>query len=218
MRLLLANPNTNVATTAAMLAVARGAAPEGVAVEGATAQSGAALITDEPALTAAATAVAALLHPRAVRGCSGVIVAAFGDPGLDALRRTLGVPVTGIAEAAMAEAAAHGRFAVVTTTPALVAAIAGTAARYGHGASFGGVRLTPGDPQALMQDPARLQDALASACAEAVQDGAAAIVIGGGPLATAARALQGQFPVPLVEPVPAAVRLAALRGYRALTR
>ncbi len=213
MQLLLVNPNTNEATTAAMLAIAREAAPDGVALEGATAQVGAALITDDRALAAAAEATLALLQPGIVQGHAGVIVAAFGDPGLDGLRCSLGLPVTGIAEAAMAEAAARGRFVVVTTTPGLVDAIGRTATRYGHAGVFGGVRLTSGAPHALMQDPARLVAALAEACAAAVRDGAAAIVIGGGPLATAARALRGHVPVPLVEPVPAAVRLAVRRGY-----
>lgn len=218
MRLLLANPNTSGATTAAMLAVAREAAPDGMAIEGVTAQTGSALIIDDSALALAAEATVALLQPSTVQDHAGVIVAAFGDPGLDALRRSLGVPVTGIAEAAMAEAAAQGRFVVVTTTPGLVDAIGRTAARYGHAGLFGGVRLTTGDPRILMQDPALLVAALAAACAAAVHDGAAAIVIGGGPLATAARALRGHLPVPLVEPIPAAVRLAAWRGYGVLSR
>jgi allantoin racemase len=37
------------------------------------------------------------------------------------------------------------------------------------------------------------------------------VVIGGGPLALAARALSATAPVPLVEPLPAAVRLALTR-------
>ena len=187
-RLLLVNPNTSTATTDAMLAIARDAAPGGVVVEGATARSGVPLITTEAALAAAAAAVLDVPRPA---GLDGIIIAAFGDPGLDALRRTQGVPVTGIAEAAMAEAARHGRFVVVTTTPGLAASIARLAGRYGHGAAFAGVRLTPGDPSGLMADPARLLTALAAACGDAMRcDGASAVVIGGGPLATAARALR----------------------------
>ena len=210
MRLLLVNPNTSVATTGAMLAIARGAAPDGVMIEGATARFGAALITDEAALAVAANA--ALDVPRPA-GLDGIIVAAFGDPGLDALRRSQAAPVTGIAEAAMAEAARHGRFVVVTTTPGLAASIARLAGRYGHGAAFAGVRLTPGDPADLMADPARLLAALASACVDAVHgDGASAVVIGGGPLAAAAHTLRQELAVPVIEPVPAAVQLATMRG------
>lgn len=211
MRLLLVNPNTSAATTAAMVAIAREAAPEGVLIEGATAAFGAALITDEATLATAAEAVAALAATLDPRNWDGMIVAAFGDPGLAALRARLPLPVTGIGEAGMAEAAEGGRrFAVATTTPGLAAAIGRMAA--GYGALFRGVRLTPGDPAALTADPAALQDALRRCCAEAVElDGAEAVVIGGGPLALAARALRPLLAVPIVEPVPAAVRLAVQR-------
>jgi allantoin racemase len=208
MTVILVNPNTSQATTDAMVALARAETTH--AVRGLTARSGAALITDPPTLEKAALAVAALAPDLA--GARAVIVAAFGDPGLAALRGLLTCPVTGIAEAGMAEAAAiSARFAVVTTTPLLAPAIAAKAAADGH-AGFAGTWVTPGDPAALMADPARLVDALHEACRRAVQQGGAgAIVIGGGPLAMAARALAGRLPVPLVEPVPAAVRLTLSR-------
>ncbi|MFN5509762.1 MAG: aspartate/glutamate racemase family protein, partial [Burkholderiales bacterium] len=152
---------------------------------------------------------------------AGLIIAAFGDPGLDAAKTRWALPMTGIAEAGMAEAAAGGRrFSVVTTTPRLVDSIGARARAYGHGERFLGVRLTPGDPALLMADPERLVGALEEACRAAIEiDGAEAIVIGGGPLAVAARALQGRFrlhgeaaAVPIVEPIPAAVRLALARA------
>ncbi len=80
--------------------------------------------------------------------------------------------------------------------------------RYGWGQHCLGVRLTPGDPRVLMAEPNALRHALLLACGQAVQlDGAQAIVIGGGRLAVAARAIAHRVAVPLVEPVPAAVRL-----------
>ncbi|MFT8246656.1 aspartate/glutamate racemase family protein [Roseomonas sp. BN140053] len=213
MRLLLLNPNTSANTTAAMLAIARDAAPDGVTLSGATAPHGAALITEAAALATAAGAVLSLVPALRQDPPDGVVLAAFGDPGLEELRAALPCSVTGLAEAGMAEAAAFGRgFAVVTTTPGLVDSITCLAAGYGHAAAFRGVYLTPGEPAAVMADPARLREALAQACEAAVAAGAGALVIGGGPLATAARALAGRFPVPLVEPVPAAIRLALVRA------
>ncbi|RDJ21422.1 hydrogenase expression protein HupH [Bosea caraganae] len=212
-RLVLINPNTNAATTEAMRAIAQEAAPDGVVVEGLTAPHGAPLITHAQALAVAGEAVLALAEGIAAAPPAGVIVSAFGDPGLEALRRRLPCPVTGIAEAAMLEAAAGGRsFAVVTTTPDLVASIEAMAIAYGHGPRFRGVALTKGDVHAVMSDPQRLVDALAEACGEAIDRWQAqALVIGGGPLAQAAKALSGRFGVPVVAPIPAAVRLALLR-------
>lgn len=213
MRLLLVNPNTNARTTATMAGIARAAAPPGVTIDGATAASGAPLILDPAMLATAAAAVQALIAETNLAGYAGIIVAAFGDPGLDALRASVTLPVTGIAEAAMAEAAAHGRFAVVTTTLLLAGSIVARAAAYGHGAACAGVWLTPGDASSLMADPTRLEAALEAAIGRAMEEAAPdAIIIGGGPLAAAAAALRPRLRVPVIEPVPAAVALAIRRA------
>ncbi|MBR0651637.1 hydrogenase expression protein HupH [Roseomonas terrae] len=212
MRLLLVNPNTNARTTALMVEIARRAAPAGVGIEGATARHGAPLITDPAALATAAEAVRDLLQASDLAPFAGIIVAAFGDPGLDAARAA--APSTGIAEAAMAEAAHHGRFAVVTTTPLLADAIAERAAAYGHGGAFAGTWLTEGDAATLTADPARLEAALEVAARRALAEaGPDAVIIGGGPLAAAAAALRPRLPVPVIEPVPAAVALAVRRAH-----
>jgi Asp/Glu/hydantoin racemase len=213
-RVLLINPNTNEATTATMAEIAR-AADSGARVDGATARSGAPLLVDEALLAQGAQAVVDLARATDFAAYDCGIVAAFGDPGLEAARAVCPVPLVGIAEAGMAEAAAGGRrFAVVTTTPLLVGAIERRAAVYGHTAVFGGVRLAEGEIHALMADPPALEAALARACERAIaEDGARAIVIGGGPLAVAARALATRFVVPVIEPIPAAMR--RLRAMRA---
>lgn len=204
MRVALLNPNTDVAVTEVMRAIAQRAAPPDWEVVGFTAPFGAALITDAGSLARAAEAV--LASANRLAGYGGVIVAAFGDPGLEALRARLPCPVVGIAEAAMRAAGADGRrFAVATTTPGLTAAIAARAASY---PGFLGTWLTPGDPVAIMSDPAGLVDALHAACRAAVdQGGAQAVVIGGGPLALAAEALRDRLSVPVIAPIPEAVRL-----------
>lgn len=145
-----------------MVKIAREAAPNDT-IDGATVAFGAPLIFDETLLAQGALAVAALFEARDLSGYDGAIIAAFGDPGLEAARATTPQPVTGIAEASMLEAAAGGRrFSVVTTTPLLANAIAGRADALGVGRNFAGVRLTDGDVQAVMNDPTLLEDALAT--------------------------------------------------------
>lgn len=213
MRLLLVNPNTNAATTALMVGIAQGAAPPGVTIEGATAAAGAPLILDAAMLATAGQAVQALIAQTDLTPFAGVIIAAFGDPGLAAVRALTPLPVTGIAEAAMAAAAAHGRFAIATTTPLLAEAIGARAAAYGHGDAFAGTWLTEGDAGALMAEPGRLEAALEAAIRRAMAEAAPdAVIIGGGPLAAAAAALRPRLAVPIIEPVPAAVGLALRRA------
>jgi Asp/Glu/hydantoin racemase len=200
----LLNPNTSAATTARMVEIAQAVSTPAFEIVGLTAPFGAPLITDPNALATARQAVLSL--PRETfAGFDGVIVAAFGDPGADELSRRLDVPVIGIAAASMQAAATFGRFSVVTTTPLLAASIRSRATALGLGEALVSVRTTPGDPAALMSDPDRLRDALAVLIDEAVaEDGAAAVIIGGGPLAVVARALAQTAPVPLIEPVPVA--------------
>jgi allantoin racemase len=207
LQILLINPNTSRDTTAMMVAIARSCVPDGIAVLRATATRGPPMIVTAEALTAAADEVVEI-GLREAAGAAGIIVGAFGDPGLETLRRNLSIPVIGICEAAMLEAAAGGRrFGVATVTPELAEPIAARARDLGLAHLFTGIRLTPGDPLALTADPARLQQCLADAVAQCFdEDQAEAVVIGGGPLGQAAVGLAQSFGQPIIAPIPAAVR------------
>lgn len=210
---LIINPNTSERTTAMMVAVARRHVPAHVGVEGATASFGAGMIVDEAALASSASEVVRIgltLGPQA----GAVVVAAFGDPGAKALRERLSVPVIGIGEAALCEAAAGGRrFGIATTTPGLVGAIRAMVAAHGLAAQFTGIRVPEAEPLALASDPHRQDAALGQAVRECLQrDGANAVVIGGGPLSDTAARLHAQFPTAIIEPLPAAMR-ALPRGF-----
>jgi Asp/Glu/hydantoin racemase len=209
MRLLLINPNTSRATTTAMVEIAAEAAQGRLAIEGATVIRGAAIVVDAAMLETAAEAVVELVDETDLPPFSGLIIAGFGDPGLERVRARTALPVTGIAEAAIAEAAAGGRrFSILMRTPGLVPVVAERVAAYGFGRQFAGVRLINAPPAGPAADPARLEAAILAACAAAIEeDGAEVIIIGSGPLASAARMLRSQASVPIVEPLPASVRL-----------
>jgi allantoin racemase len=203
-RIHLINPNTSTATTALMVGLASAAAPAGFVIEGITARTGAPLITNPASLEVAAAAVDDLA---AELTGDGVIVAAFGDPGADRLRRRLAVPVIGIGEAAVRAASAGGRrFSIVTTTPLLEASIRERVALLGFAEQLASIRITTQDPVALTADAAQLEAALQELVDRCVaDDGAGAIIVGGGPLAAAARAIAGRTKAAIIEPVPAAV-------------
>ncbi len=211
-RVLLINPNTNEQTTAAMLAIARETAAGRLQIEAVTAPRGVPMITDAPALREAGAVLAAMIPELRAGHWDGVITAAYGDPALQALRDGLACPVTGIGEASMLEASLLGPFAVVTTTPDLAGSITAMAGRLGLSAVFHGVFLTDGDAVAVTRDPAVLVERLEEACLAALeatgslQVKPASLIIGGGPLAQAARALKDRVPVRLIEPIPAAIR------------
>lgn len=205
-RILLINPNSSAATTAMMVAIAAACCHGRAEIVGATAMRAPTMIVDGAALAASADEVVEIARAQG-DGCNGIIVAAFGDPGAAEIRSFWPRPVVGIGEASMREAARDGRrFGIATVTPALVASIAALAGQLGLAAQFTGTRLTTGDPAVLAADPEQLEPALAAAARACItEDGAAAVIIGGGPLAQAADRLQPQFEVPIIKPIAAAV-------------
>ena len=209
-RILLINPNTSQATTDMMVRIAQSAAPKDVEIIGATAPRGPSMITEPTALAASAPQVVEIGKDRA-KDVSAIIISAFGDPGINDLRRAVSIPVVGIAEAAMLAASADGRrFGVATTTPGLVASIDARAAELGLAKLYTGTRLTSGDPLELSAHPDRLVAALRQAVSECIErDKAQAVIIGGGPLGQAAITLTPMFSIPIIAPIPEAVRRVA---------
>ncbi|MET4274372.1 MULTISPECIES: aspartate/glutamate racemase family protein [unclassified Bradyrhizobium] len=205
-RVLLINPNSSVATTAMMVAIAKSAAVDGFDVDGATATRAPQMIVTPDALDAASTEVLEIAQSNR-HACDGIIVAAFGDPGLAGIKAAMKLPAVGIGESSMLEAAENGRrFGVATTTPLLEAKIDALPEALGLRSHYTGARFAKGDPQDLMRDPAWLRAALAGAVEACIaQDGAEAVIIGGGPLGEAARELQPMFTVPIIAPIPSAV-------------
>ncbi|WP_298243311.1 aspartate/glutamate racemase family protein [uncultured Bradyrhizobium sp.] len=206
-RILLINPNSLEATTAMMVAIAKSVAADGFDITGATATRAPSMIVSADALEAAAPEVEEIAHLHR-NSCDGIIVAAFGDPGLAGIRTAMDLPAVGIGESAMREAAENGRrFGVATTTPLLKAKIDALPDALKLRSRYTGTRFADGDPQQLIRDPARLRAALADAVKACIeQDGAEAVIIGGGPLGEAARDLQPMFVVPVIAPIASAVR------------
>ena len=98
-RILLINPNTTEAITARLAAEVEAMLP-GDAVVAAGGRFGARYIASRAAYATAGHA-ALDAFGRHGAGCDGVLLACFGDPGLDALREAAGVPVAGLADASI---------------------------------------------------------------------------------------------------------------------
>lgn len=211
--IVLINPNSNADTTQSMTEIAA-TATGGVTVVGKSNEGVPPLLTNPKDLEDAIPGVVRIgVEAAADAQVGAIIVAAFGDPGLEELRAAVDLPVFGIREQAFHEAAKGGRpFGIATTTPdpGLAEAFRQTAVALGYGDQFRGTRATPGDPNALMAKSAdELDAALAEAVNASVADGAEAVIIGGGPLTASALRLQPQFDIPLVVPVIAAAEAAA---------
>jgi Asp/Glu/hydantoin racemase len=190
-----------------MLTVARPLLPHGVAVRGVGAAHGEAMILNEEALAVGEQEVVRIGVAEAGT-VDAIVVAAFGNPGARRLRDLLSIPVIGIGEAAVREAAAGGRrFGIATTTPQLVRSIEAGVHSLGLAVSFTGVRVPGGDPLTFAANPTDQDEALALAATQCIElDGAEAVVVGGGPLSDTAARLRQRFQTTIIEPVPAAMR------------
>lgn len=214
---LLINPNTSRPTTDMMVAIAQACfehlGRSDILVKGLTAPQGPGMLTEMNELEQAA---AIAQHPKVLaqaQHADGVIVGAFGDPGLQALTEQVSVPVIGIGQAAMLQAARAGSpFGIATTTPGLEQSILEQVQRYGWSEQFSGLRLTPTAPLDLAQEPERQNQELEDSVLACIQeDGARAVIIGGGPLAQSAQALQTKLAMPVINPIIAACELMAER-------
>ena len=209
MRILVVNSNTTPSVTDRIAAAARAAASAGTQIETVSAPFGLPLIvTRADWLVAGPATLAALAAHRG--DYDAAVIACFGDPGLDAAKELVNVPVLGISEAAFHAAAMLGRrFGVVSFTAALRPMFEDCLAHHGLAARCAGFRMGPafsGDPGTVAEE--RL-DLLATLCAQsAEQDGAECIILAGGPLAGLAPLLQPRVAVPLIDGTQAAVRLA----------
>lgn len=209
MKLLLLNPNTSDSVSALIRDEARRTASTSTEIEVLTAPFGVAYIETrfEALIGAYATAqLAAGHHAR----FDAVTVAAFGDPGLFALREVLPCPVTGLTEAALASAMQLGnRFSILAISQRIRAWYRETVQAYGLTSRLASIRGLD-EPLADIGNVQAAQGERLVQLAErsVTEDGADVIVLAGAPLAGLARSLQGRLPVPAVDGVACAVRQA----------
>lgn len=179
MRILLINPNTTAPITARLVEAARAQAP-GVDFRGATGRFGAAYVASQAAYAVAGHA-ALDAFAREGEGCDAVLIACFGDPGLDAVREIAAVPVLGMAEASiLAGSAAGGRVGIVTGGERWPAMLEAFAAARGLSERIAGIRAVAPDGGGIARDPDGAVAALAEAAARCRdEDGADVAILGG---------------------------------------
>jgi allantoin racemase len=208
MRLLVVNPNTSAAMTAAIAQAAGAAAAAGTQVMAVQPSFGPRSIEGHFDEAIAAAGVAEQV--RAAQGIDAVVIACFGDPGLDAAREAIAAPVLGIAEAAfhVASMLATG-FSVVTTMTRTCVIAEHLVHRYGferrcrgiHGTDIAVLDLEKVSDDSVRQIEAAARDALA-------RDRSGAIVLGCAGMASLCATLQQRLGVPVIDGVAAAVKLA----------
>jgi Asp/Glu/hydantoin racemase len=215
MKLLVLNPNTTRAVTDLLVRHVGAVAGPQIDVSGASARFGASYIASETSFAvaghAALDAYAATVDAHGPPDAT--LLGCFGDPGVWALRELSGRPVVGLAEAAMREAAARGRFAIVTGGAAWRPMLERLARALDLDGRLAAIHLVAPTGAELAADPVAALALLRAACREAAA-GVDSVVLGGAALAGMAASIAPALDVPVIDSVAAGARavLAALAG------
>lgn len=205
MRILLLNPNTSAAMTARMARAAAAALAPDAHITALTAATGLPYIASR---AEAQLAGAAVLETLAAHhsGHDAAVIAAYGDPGLVAARELFDLPVVGMAEAAMLTACQLGaRFAILTFAPALLPWYEDAVALAGLSARCAGLHAVRRPFAAVTDVQDELRPEILALAERAVGEGADVVILAGAPLAGLAATLRDAVPVPLVDPLAAAL-------------
>lgn len=142
--ILLINPNTSAPITETIRRLAEAEIGADAVLTAVTAAFGARYIASRTSVAIAAHAVLDAYAEATANGTrfDAVIVACFGDPGIDALRELVSIPVIGFADGGLIAAAAlPGRFAIATIGEVWRDMLTELALRRGFGAQLAGIIL-----------------------------------------------------------------------------
>ncbi len=206
MRILLANANTTGAVTEICAASARAVAAPGTEIVPVTPRFGPAIISSRAENAIAAHGLLEALAEHHA-GCDAAILAVSYDTALAAARQLLPIPVIGMTEAAcLAACLLGGRFGLVTFSSADLYREVITG--HGFASRLSGIAIVAASPYDAASDPEGVAAKVAEAARGLAADGADAVLLGGAALAGMGGLIQGDVPVPLVDGIAAAVKLA----------
>ncbi len=206
MRILVANANTTEAITELCAASARAAAAPGTEIIGATPAFGPAVISSRAENWVAGHGLLSLLAEHAGQ-VDAVVLAVSHDTALEAARQLMPCPVVGMTEAACLTACLlGGRFGLVTFGG--VEMYRDLIGRHGLSSRLSGLAGLPLTPPDALRDPEGTETKVLGAIQALAAEGADAVVLGGAALAGMDRRLAGRAPVPMLDGVACAVKLA----------
>lgn len=179
MRWVVLNPNTSAAMTNAVVEQLRRCAPPGTSIEGMTACEGCAVIDSRETFLVGANA-ALTLFKNVPADTDAVLLACFGDPGIEALQNCSSMPVVGLAQAALQRAHASAKpFAIVTAGANWVSMLQDRAESFGLSRGLVGVYGLDGNGAALRKNAKAFRNQVFDLSVKAADAGARTLILGG---------------------------------------
>lgn len=209
MKILVLNPNTSQSVTEKIAAVALNSASQDTELEIMTAPYGVPYIaTRAEALIGGQVALEVLAERE--HEFDAAVLAAFGDPGLGALREMMTIPIIGLAEASMLMAGPLGRnFSIVSFSSNLEAWYRECVEWNKMEHRLASIRMLDAPFTDIGSVQSELEDMLVDLAEKAVlEDNAEVIITAGAPLAGLATKVRSRISVPVVEGVAAAIKVA----------
>jgi allantoin racemase len=191
MRLLIINPNTTAAMTDKVVVAARSMLPAGTQIIPATGRFGPRYIASHASFAVAGHAALDAFAAHG-SGCDAVLLACFGDPGLEALREVADCPVISLIDASCAEAGIGGRrFSIVTGGERWGPMLKEMIRARGLEPQLASIMTVAPTGGEIAKDPEGAAALLAEACRRcANEDGAEAVILGGAGLIGIASIIQ----------------------------
>jgi allantoin racemase len=144
------------------------------------------------------------------KGFDAVIIDCMGDPALDAARELVNIPVIGPAQASMSLASTLGeKFSIVTVLKNVVPLFWRSARKYGFESKLSSVRYVEIPVLEIEKKKAEVEAKLINESKKAIEeDGADVIILGCTGFIGMARKIQETLHIPVIDPAPAALKLA----------
>lgn len=208
MRVLLINPNTSQFVTDGVAAEAREVCSPGTEIEAVTGTIGAPIIGSRSEIAIGSHSALELAASHG-RDADAMVLAVSFDCGLQAIREAFSTPVVGMLEAAALTACmVGGRFALLTFGDRAAPIYSEIIESYGLGSRFAGVHALPMLTPEQLRDTALVQSQVVNASSTLADQGADAVILGAAVFAGLPRKLEQAPPIPLIDGLAAAVRMA----------
>ncbi len=198
-KLLVINPNTTQDITDKVADAIGALAPAGLTISAHSGAFGPRYIASRATFAVAGHA-ALDAFARHGDGADAVLLACFGDPGLDALREVSPVPVVGLIEAAVEAALARGKkYSIVTGGELWRDMLRESLTLRGLTGNLASIRTVAPTGGQIAADPDGAIDVLAQACKHVAQeDGAESVILGGAGLVGLASRIEARANIPVI--------------------
>lgn len=209
MKIKVINPNTTQGMTETIRLAAEAVAAPGTSIVATSPSMGPVSIEGHYDEAVSVLGILDEVRRGEIDGCSGYVIACFGDPGLLAARELAQGPVLGIAEASMHAASfIAGGFSIVTTLDRTREIARRLVDEYGMARRCRSIRATDLAVLDLEKPGSSARQIITEECWRAVkEDRAEAIVLGCAGMAALSTEIGREIGIPVVEGVTAAVKL-----------